>query len=157
MRTLLKSMWNCKIAKNANCNLICKSAVFQQNQCELRNSFKFSNSFSAAGSSSLRVLHGVGAGKTFTVSCWWYGNNPFWVTAAARALASLPAIPSPSATAASSPTCHHPVPPSVSLAAPRNQTEREAVKLAERYPSAVVIKHRALATVANCGVSMCLP
>ena len=40
------------------------------------------------------------------------------------------AVPSPSATA-SSPTSRRPVPPSASLAAPRNRTEREA--LAERY------------------------
>ena len=65
--------------------------------------------------------------KTFTVSCRWYGNNPFWVTAAARAmpppstparhsalrssLASRQALLSPSA-AAASPRCCSTVPQS---------------------------------------------
>ena len=35
---------------------------------KLRNSFKFSNSFSTAESSSLCVSHRVGAGYSFTVS-----------------------------------------------------------------------------------------
>ena len=49
---------------------------------------------------------------------------------ARRSGASRPAVPSPSA-AAASPTSRHPVPPSASLAVPRNCAEREA--LAERY------------------------
>ena len=55
------------------------------------------------------------------------------------------AVPSPSATA----------PPRQSIASHR--AEREA--LAERYPvgRCFVIRRRALATVADCGISMCLP
>ena len=49
---------------------------------------------------------------------------------ARRSGASRQAVPSPSA-AAASPTSRHPVPPSASLAVPRNCAEREA--LAERY------------------------
>ena len=57
-------------------------------------------------------------------------STPARRAAPRSSLVSLRAVPSPSA-ASSSPTSCRPVPPSASLAAPRNLAEREA--LAERY------------------------
>ena len=92
---------------------------------------------SAAESSTLRDPHGISTGKTSLCLAGDKGSIPFGVahampppsTLARRAaqrssLASLPAVPSPSA-AAASPTSHRRVPPSASLAAPRNRAERE--------------------------------
>ena len=55
-------------------------------------------------------------------------------------------------------TCRRPVPPSASLAALRNRTERKAVRHWQKGTQVLsVTRSRALATVASCGISICLP
>ena len=122
--------------------------------------------FSSAESSSLRDAHGISTGKTSLCPAGDTGTILFgvapqlWRGAPRRARRSLrgrpcprhPQPPPPQA-AATSPTSRRPVPPSASFAAPRNRAEREA--LAD--PVLSVIRRRALATVADCGISMWLP
>ena len=71
----------------------------------------------------------------WTTGSWQVLASASWISPIGRAtpcslLASLQAVPSPSAAAASL-TSRRPVPPSASLPAPRNRAEREA--LPERY------------------------
>ena len=93
--------------------------------------------FSTAESSSLRDPHGISTGKTSLCPAGDKGTiplespalcphpHPARGAAQRSSLALRPAVPSPSATS------RRPVPPSASLAAPRNRAEREA--LPERY------------------------
>ena len=65
---LAKSMWNCKKGSKSQ-------FVFLLQNPDLY---------------VIPMKSALGSLKTFTVSCWWYGNNPFWVAAAAHTMPSLP-------------------------------------------------------------------
>ena len=69
-----KLMWNCKIASRMQIVIKYAKANYFIN-VKWQNSFKVSNSFSTAESSSLCDPNWVSTGKAFTNSGGWYGNH----------------------------------------------------------------------------------